>query len=67
MRRTSSDQEGLRGKGVEFWEAFRFWVKLGFISFGPGGQRRGDLWEALTRHTDPLYDGLHAYLRPDVL
>jgi len=39
MRRTSSDQEGLRRKGVEFWEAFRFWVKLGFINFGgPAGQ-----------------------------
>lgn len=26
-------------KGVGFWEAFRFWVKLGFINFGgPAGQ-----------------------------
>ena len=26
-------------KRVEFWEAFRFWVKLGFINFGgPAGQ-----------------------------
>ena len=24
---------------VSFWEAFRFWLKLGFISFGgPAGQ-----------------------------
>jgi len=29
----------LRDKSVEFWEAFRFWVKLGFINFGgPAGQ-----------------------------
>ena len=26
-------------KAVGFWEAFRFWVKLGFINFGgPAGQ-----------------------------
>jgi chromate transporter len=29
----------LAEKKVEFWEAFRFWVKLGFINFGgPAGQ-----------------------------
>src|SRR5215475_15735692 len=29
----------LAGRGVSFAEAFRFWVKLGFISFGgPAGQ-----------------------------
>jgi chromate transporter len=28
-----------RPAGVSFWEAFRFWLKLGFISFGgPAGQ-----------------------------
>ncbi|MGI8910764.1 MAG: chromate efflux transporter [Rubrobacteraceae bacterium] len=37
------DKAGYRGedsgKGVGFWEAFRFWVKLGFINFGgPAGQ-----------------------------
>jgi chromate transporter len=30
---------GARVKPVGFWEAFRFWVKLGFINFGgPAGQ-----------------------------
>ncbi len=38
------DAGGVRGveegtKPVGFWEAFRFWVKLGFINFGgPAGQ-----------------------------
>src|SRR5215210_2569586 len=31
--------DGERTKPVGFWEAFRFWVKLGFINFGgPAGQ-----------------------------
>ncbi len=31
--------EGMGTKPVGFWEAFRFWVKLGFINFGgPAGQ-----------------------------
>ena len=33
--------ENEKGRTVcpSFWEAFRFWVKLGFISFGgPAGQ-----------------------------
>lgn len=30
---------GAKEKDVDFWEAFRFWVKLGFINFGgPAGQ-----------------------------
>ena len=30
---------GTETKAVDFWEAFRFWVKLGFINFGgPAGQ-----------------------------
>jgi len=32
-------REDTRTKPVGFWEAFRFWVKLGFINFGgPAGQ-----------------------------
>ena len=32
-------EEGGKIKPVGFWEAFRFWVKLGFINFGgPAGQ-----------------------------
>src|SRR3712207_8251152 len=31
--------EELRSKEVKFWEAFWFWVRLGFINFGgPAGQ-----------------------------
>ena len=34
----SKDSSG-RTNAVGFWEAFRFWVKLGFINFGgPAGQ-----------------------------
>ena len=37
MRTGESDRVG--AKAVGFWEAFRFWVKLGFINFGgPAGQ-----------------------------
>ena len=36
---TTSTVEGAPPAGVTFWEAFRFWLKLGFISFGgPAGQ-----------------------------
>ncbi len=32
-------EDGVGTKPVGFWEAFRFWVKLGFINFGgPAGQ-----------------------------
>lgn len=35
----SSDEESTSRRSVSFGEAFRFWVKLGFISFsGPAGQ-----------------------------
>src|SRR6187549_1825967 len=35
-----TDKEAVSsGRIVPFWDAFRFWVKLGFISFGgPAGQ-----------------------------
>jgi chromate transporter len=36
---TRISKEGMEVKPVGFWEAFRFWVKLGFINFGgPAGQ-----------------------------
>lgn len=36
---TEGARTGVEGKPVGFWEAFRFWVKLGFINFGgPAGQ-----------------------------
>jgi len=37
--KTKLAQEGTEVKPVGFWEAFWFWVKLGFINFGgPAGQ-----------------------------
>lgn len=37
--KNSSDQSLVRPEPVGFWEAFRFWLKLGFVSFGgPAGQ-----------------------------
>ena len=36
---TEVAKEGMEVKPVGFWEAFWFWVKLGFINFGgPAGQ-----------------------------
>src|ERR1700712_3599917 len=36
---TNSTMPDQAPAGVSFWEAFRFWLKLGFISFGgPAGQ-----------------------------
>lgn len=32
-------QEPRMLRSIDFWDAFRFWLKLGFISFGgPAGQ-----------------------------
>jgi chromate transport protein ChrA len=32
-------QQSVKQSGVSFWEAFRYWLKLGFINFGgPAGQ-----------------------------
>ena len=37
--KTSSQENDHTPNSVPFWEAFRFWLKLGFISFGgPAGQ-----------------------------
>jgi chromate transporter len=37
--KSSSDNTSHRPDPVNFWQAFRFWLKLGFISFGgPAGQ-----------------------------
>ncbi|MDP9458227.1 MAG: chromate transporter, partial [Actinomycetota bacterium] len=39
MRTGTVGREGGATKPVGFWEAFRFWVKFGFINFGgPAGQ-----------------------------
>ena len=39
MARGEIENGGTETKPVEFWEAFWFWVKLGFINFGgPAGQ-----------------------------
>jgi chromate transporter len=36
---SSAPAESAARATVSFWEAFRFWLKLGFISFGgPAGQ-----------------------------
>ena len=36
---TQADMNAAAPESVSFWEAFRFWLKLGFISFGgPAGQ-----------------------------
>ncbi len=35
----NTNESAREGRDVPFWEAFRFWLKLGFISFGgPAGQ-----------------------------